>query len=224
MIKVFSTYTKDKIYKNNKLLTLQNGGPALFFEKVLKDCKTNQKLNVGKLITINIKLIKNGEIGTIEGEVIKKMIDDNRKNDVVIVSTISDEWMLPNKESKSKAFLDVQGYVRAAQKDRGIYQAAFWKNIFCLKGTQAEIAKLPRRIINDQKQRLLIITKGEKGCVIYSQGERFNFFGKKIQSTNTIGAGDTFFINFIIKFLKTKDVKKSGEFAISETEKFLLNK
>jgi sugar/nucleoside kinase (ribokinase family) len=94
-----------------------------------------------------------------------------------------------------------------------------------MKGNEEEIGKLPRNILENQKKKMLIITRGARGVLVYFHNKKYEFIGKKIRSVNTIGAGDTFFANFIVTFLKTDgNIMESGNFAISKTEKFLLMK
>ncbi|MDP3724352.1 MAG: PfkB family carbohydrate kinase, partial [bacterium] len=45
-----------------------------------------------------------------------------------------------------------------------------------------------------------------------------------IKSTDTIGAGDTFFAFFITAFLRSNDTRKSLKYATDKTSTFLLSK
>jgi sugar/nucleoside kinase (ribokinase family) len=94
-----------------------------------------------------------------------------------------------------------------------------------MKTNDKEIREIPIKIIEKQKKKLLIITKGDKGADIYFYGKKYSFKVNKIKAADYIGSGDTFFANFICSFLKTEgDVVTSGEVAIRETREFLLNK
>ncbi|MDO9231013.1 MAG: PfkB family carbohydrate kinase [bacterium] len=226
MIKIFSTYTKDEIdNQDSGLRVIRNGGPAFFIENILKKNKIKYKMKSQKAV-IKIK-IKNGiEKGVLKNKLTTKKLDNIRDNDLVVISTVDDEWIVDKKIfTKAQIFLDAQGYVRSARRNPKIYEARFWEDIFCLKVNEQEIKELPRGIVNNQKNKCLIITKGGKGVVIYFENKKYAIVAKKIKSCDAIGAGDTFFPGFIVGFIENKgDIIKSGKFAIKEVENFLLNK
>ncbi|MFA6048125.1 MAG: PfkB family carbohydrate kinase [Parcubacteria group bacterium] len=226
MIDIYSTFAKDFIYSNNNLISQRKGGPAFFIENVFKKNDIKYRLFTGEPIQIKIQVIEKGESGTIESKIIKKAIIENNRNDFILISTISDEWILKSDLSKEgEIFLDVQGYVRAAKEDGSIYKSILWNNIFCMKGTQQEIDLIPEDIIERQKDKLLIITNGNKGCkILFKKKERSFSPQRIIVAKDTIGAGDTFFASFMVKFMHTNDITKSGNFAVEETEKFLASK
>lgn len=60
---------------------------------------------------------------------------------------------------------------------------------------------------------ILIITKGAKGCSVWSNGECNDISSKKIEVKDTIGAGDAFSAAFLTRFYKTKDIKAAAQFA-----------
>lgn len=225
MIKIFSTYTKDILRDaKNKFIKTQEGGPALFLEKIFKKNRLRYKINAGTA-EILIKVSEGTEKGALKNKLRKRRTRNITKNDIVIISTVDNEWIIDsNLPKETLIFLDIQGYARAGQKDKSIYNLNFWNNLFCIKGNIAEIIKISEKIIANQKKKFLIATNGSKGAVIYFNGKKFKFTSKKLNPKDTIGAGDTFFAAFIVKFIKTKDVVRSGNFAIKETENFLISK
>lgn len=226
MIKVFSTYTKDAICNiNNGEKITRNGGPAFYIENVFKRNKIKHKIEAGNAkIKIEVK-DKIGK-GVLAGSLKEKKIKGVKDDDIIVISTVDSEWILSgNLPDNAKIFLDVQGYIRSARKNPAIFEADFWNVIYCMKTNDKEIKELPAKIISDQKSRLLIITKGEKGAEIYFKGKKYNFKVEKIKAVDYIGAGDTFFAGFIIAFVESKsDIIKSGNFAAKEVTEFLLNK
>jgi fructose-1-phosphate kinase PfkB-like protein len=71
----------------------------------------------------------------------------------------------------------------------------------------------------------LIITKGSEGVEIYFKNKKYTFTINNIKSSDAIGAGDTFFANFIVSFINTDGmIEKSCSIAMNKVEKFLLNK
>lgn len=225
MIKVFSTYTKDIIHDiNNGRKINRDGGPAFFIENVFKKNKIKYTMNVQKA-KIEIYVKDGIEKGILSGSLKTREIKNIRNEDIIIISTVDNEWIpCDNLPNGAKIFLDVQGYARSARKNRGVYKLDFWNNIFCMKSNDHEIKELPKKIINNQKKKCLIISKGNKGAEIYFKNKKCIFVAKKIKSKDTIGAGDTFFANFIVKFMYTNDIIKSGNFAIKKTDFFLISK
>lgn len=226
MIKIFSTYTRDKIYnQDNGLKIIRNGGPAFFIENVFKKNKVNYKISASEA-NINIQIINGTEKGVLASKLKERKINSIEINDTILISTVDREWTLPdNFPEKAKIFIDVQGYVRSARKNPEIYKSDFWNNIFCLKTNDREIKELPKNIVRNQKNKCLIITKGSRGAVVYFKDKKYIFTAKKIKLNDTIGAGDTFFAGFIVEFIKSKgNITKSGKFAIKKAENFLLAK
>jgi len=227
MIKIYSTFSEDIILNDKPSHVLaEKGGPAFFIEKIFKKYKIKYKLHTGGVIKVEIKVTNKGECGKIISKVKKsKKIQNIKNNDIIIISTISREWVLNNKTipPQAKVFLDIQGYVRTNEKSNKFFENSFWHKIYCIKGTEKEINKLPKNIIVNQKKKCLIITKGDKGSVIYFKNKKYIFQSNKIKAKNTIGAGDTFFAAIIVQFVKTNNIVKSTKFATKEVKKFLNN-
>lgn len=118
-----------------------------------------------------------------------------------------------------------RGYVRNLNifGKKKFLNDSFLDQIFCLKGTKEELKYIPQDIIKRQKKKCLIITEGENGSAIYYKDKKFIFKPSKIIKTNvTIGAGDTFFANFVLNFIETGgNVTIAGRIATAETLKFL---
>jgi hypothetical protein len=122
VIKIFSTYTKDKIYnQDNNLKFVRNGGPAFFIENVLRKNKIKHE-TIFKKAVIAIK-VKNGiEKGVLKNVLKERKIKNVKNDDLVMISTVDSEWILDTSVlSKAQVFLDAQGYVRSARKNSEIY-------------------------------------------------------------------------------------------------------
>lgn len=225
MIKVFSTYTRDYIYnKKNKLISVKKGGPAFFIEKVFKKNKVNHKI-ISKKADISIKVINGLEKGVLKNNLKEDKISKILKCDTLMISTVDKEWILKNKVSPEiNIFLDAQGYVRGGRKNKVIYKLDFWNEIFCMKCNEQELNEIPDEIIENQKRKILIITKGSNSLVAYIKGKKHIFNIKKMKPRDAIGAGDTLFASFVSCFTKTNDATKSINIAIKETSNFLSKK
>ncbi len=172
---------------------------------------------------------KNGEFGRVKIKPETKHVDFSKiKSDYLIISTILEEFNLNGiAKFHGQVFLDIQGYIRDGNNLGGKKMFCCNKeissSIFCLKGTEEEINYLGKDFIKiKKKKKILIITKGNKGCEAFIFGKRYIVKPKKILNTiNTIGAGDTFFAYFMSHLYKNNDPVKSLNYATEKTSKFL---
>jgi len=228
-ITIFSTFTQDKIIdKKGGLISSQKGGPAFHISNVLKEENILFELITAPVMDIEILKTKDNEIGRVKTELKIQKIDFSKiKTPILVISTILNEFNLNGVSSfKGKVFLDVQGYVRDGSNFGGKKQFSPSKeivsSIFCLKGTEEEIKYISSDFIEQQKQKIIIITKGSSGCEVFISGERFKLKTKKtVNAFETIGAGDTFFAYLISQFSRNNDFLKSVKYAMDQTSKFL---
>jgi sugar/nucleoside kinase (ribokinase family) len=61
--------------------------------------------------------------------------------------------------------------------------------------------------------RVLAVTEGPAGCVLYWNGDRRRFHAKQVTEVDATGAGDVFAAAFFIRLLKTRDPWESARFA-----------
>jgi len=228
-ITILSTFAKDKLFsEGGVLIRKQEGGPALFLKQALKNDGQDFVLQTGPKMEVEILVTEKGEFGKISRKLKSKRVSFSKiKTSFLIISSLLDEYDLAKLPTfKGKVFLDIQGYVRNG-KDFG--KKKIWKpdkeifaNIFCLKGTKEEMQNLPTQYIQQQKQKLLLITNGKHGCEVFAFGKRFVIKPSKVvKSKDTIGAGDTFFAYFISRFAKTENTLGSARYAINKTSQFL---
>lgn len=212
------------------MLKKEKGGPALFIEQVFKKegVDFNANTSAGK---VDILITSKGEFGKITQKPKNTEIDFLKmKKSHVVISSLLDDFSFKNIEKfEEKIFLDIQGYVRNGdqfgKKKNWNIKHDIGKSIFCMKGTAEEIKFIPNAIINNQKKKILLITKGKEGCEIFAFGKRYVLKPDRIiKSDNTVGAGDTFFAYFISAFIKSEDVVGSVQYAIKKTSGFLETK
>ncbi len=229
-ITILSTFTEDKIIdKANKTIKTQKGGPSFYISNVFKREKLVFNIIKTPTIKIEIKLKKDGEVGRVKTKPkIKKINFGKIKSEFLVISTIIKEFNLRGiSKFKGKIFLDIQGYVRGGKNLGGkklFHQSnEVTSSIFCLKGTEEEIRYLQKDFVKNQKQKILIITKGSKGCEAFIFGKKYVIKPKKILDIkNTIGAGDTFFAYFVSQMYKNNNPVKSIKYATEKTSNFLM--
>lgn len=225
---VFSTIARDVLIKNGQLVKIQEGGPAFYLMQTFKKENISTVAKTVGPIEVQILINKKGEFGEIPKIPKKVKIDFAKvKTPMSVVSTLLDEFDLYNLDKyKGKLFLDIQGYVRDGKdfgkKNEWQPNSEIMNNVFCLKGTEEEMSYLPKKILAIQKRKILLITKGSKGCKIFIKGKSFTIKPDKvIKSVDTIGAGDTFFAYCISDFIKTGMIKESARYATCKTAEFL---
>ncbi|MFA5393786.1 MAG: carbohydrate kinase [Candidatus Ratteibacteria bacterium] len=69
------------------------------------------------------------------------------------------------------------------------------------------------RITNNYPLKTICLTKGGKGCLVYSEGRMKEITGKHVKVIDTVGAGDAFSAAFIHKYLQNNDPFEAAEFA-----------
>ena len=72
---------------------------------------------------------------------------------------------------------------------------------------------LVRWFAEEYNSKMVIVTKGDKGALLYSDGEFFDHPGFKVDAVDTVGAGDAFLAGFIAALLEGKTNDKALEFA-----------
>lgn len=228
-ITVFSTFAVDRLVgESGILLGQQNGGPAFYLQQAFDKAKASFILRTGMKMDVQILLTTKGEFGKIPQKPLQSQVKfSGVSTPYAAVSTILNEFDLAGLPTyNGKVFLDIQGYVRNGndfgRKKSWKPSREIFENIFCLKGTREEFRYLPVQYIQAQKQKILIITKGARGCEVFAFGKGYIVRPPKIISQkNTIGAGDTFFAYFISRFIKTTNALDGASYAVKRTSMFL---
>ena len=97
-----------------------------------------------------------------------------------------------------------EAYSAASPDDRGEWYGSFSQRV--------------------EKIKLLIVTDGSNGFEIRNDKTKQVFDIEKIKAKDTIGAGDTFFTAFSIKYYQTREITESAHFAQETVKEFLLKK
>ena len=146
------------------------------------------------------------------------------KADATIISTIGNEFNLRDLDKLSGLIvLDLQGFART-KKGRINFPPKNLQRIGVLKVTQSELKSLKLRDVQDQKKRILLVTKGAGGFKVFAKDKVYKFFAKKSKASDTLGAGDVLLTAFVAKFTKTHNLKTASRFALDYTTKFIETK
>jgi len=228
-ITIMSSYSDDILINTpGKIIAIQKGGPAAFIEQAIRGERLPYKLFSGKRIEVEILVTPNGEYGKVTAKPCRRSMQDYPLTDWTIVSTILDEWQLAEPYPE-KMFVDLQGYLRDGidfgKKRTNETVNRLAGNVFCLKGTKEEVSYLPKMAQVRQKQRLLVVTNGNKEIMVFNKGKLTNLNPRKVYGlNNTIGAGDTFLACFVAAMYRGDAPEPAAAYAAGKTTDFLLDK
>ena len=206
-ITLISSFATDRLFdKNNNFIREQKGGPAFFASNVFKKMKLPYSIIPSPKITVDIILRGRNEFGKTKSYSALEIDYKNINTPYLFISSILNEFSLKNvSKYKGKIFLDAQGFVRKAgefgKKKNWNTRKEVENLISCLKVADYELPYLKKSFVKKQKERILLLTQGAKGCTIYAFGKSFFVKSRKIIKTQeALGAGDTFFAYFISQY------------------------
>jgi len=219
-VTVISTFATDKLIKNSGV-TFRKGGPALFITRTLDELNIPYDLFCSDNAIVEIDMRGNNEKGRIIRVTPIKRVSEIRKG-LVLISTLLKEFEL--KAIGEFPCLDIQGYVRDGTGfgKKKKFDSEELEKFEVVKATGEEIQYIPKSRVNSIK--VLVVTNGCEGFDVITQGEKYSFRTNRIECDDTIGAGDTFFTAFCVKYYQTKNIFWSAEFAKRVTNEFLENK
>ncbi|HSX36159.1 MAG TPA: PfkB family carbohydrate kinase [Patescibacteria group bacterium] len=231
MISVISSWSTDVfVNQAGDVLAVKDGGPGLFLTRALAQETVSFKTHAASPVAVEILLTNAGELGRIPNPPMPRILDTSMFAAWTIVSSISEEWQFsPQAELPGRVCVDVQGFVRDPGNFGGKRQ---WGGPpgsairpYCLKGTRQEMQYIEPALLEEQKQRLLVITDGSEGVELYFGGERCKVrCPRVVASTDTVGAGDTFFGHFIARLAKGAEPSTAAKYAARQTVAFLERK
>lgn len=141
---------------------------------------------------------------------------------IVHLGPIADEIdsLLPESFSPTLLGLTPQGWMRQSDA-QGRVSAREWKDAEPALKT-ADAAVISREDVGEdderiehmaQQTRVLAVTEGAAGSVLYWHGDRRRFRAHEVPEVDATGAGDVFAAAFFIRLLKTRDPWESARFA-----------
>lgn len=213
------------MYEEVKQAKTVMGGPAFWITKTFDHLKVAYQLVTSKKpAVVRIAVKRNKEVGKVVS-CPKIQLPSRVVGNTFLVSTIGDEFALRNL-TRLKGFiaLDIQGYARAAGKGKVHFPKEIAGSIDLLKTNSSELKKLPSAFASMQKQKILVVTRGIRGFQVFIQGKAYEFSARKVDTFDTIGAGDTFLAAFLVEWVKTQNIEKAAQRAQSAVEEFLKEK
>jgi hypothetical protein len=145
-----------------------------------------------------------------------------RSSPIIHLGPIANEMasVLPPTFSPSLLALTPQGWMRQWDGDQRV-SLREWK------GAEPALAQAGAVIISHEdvhhdheliehmahQTRILVVTEGPAGCVVYWNGDRRRFRPPAVQEVDATGAGDVFSACFFIRLFQTRDPWEAGRFA-----------
>lgn len=145
-----------------------------------------------------------------------------KKAPIIHLGPIADEVdsVLPPDFSPTLVGLTPQGWMRRWDTEGRVSMRSWQNDEPALASANAVV--LSREDVNGNDEliehmahqaRLLIVTEGAGGCVLYWNGDRRRFHAPKVDEVDATGAGDIFAAGFFIRLLQTRDPWESARFA-----------
>lgn len=206
---VYSTFARDVLIDaSTKQRREQPGGPAFFIERALEAAGASFSMHAGSVVEVEILVTKAGEFGRVRPIASPEAIPacGSRR---ALVSTLFREWDPETiADECDEVYVDAQGFVRApgsfGKKQAWERFDGDWiRKVSVLKATEEELGHIPAHGVEDQKRRILLVTKGKAGCTAFVNGRAMDFVPPRVVvSEHTLGAGDTFFATVLAHLVR----------------------
>jgi sugar/nucleoside kinase (ribokinase family) len=145
-----------------------------------------------------------------------------RGTSIIHLGPIANEMdsVLPERFSPALLGMTPQGWMRQWDAENRVSCCEWLNSESAL--TKADAVVVSREDLNgDEEQiehiahhtKLLAVTEGAAGCVLYWHGDRRRFRALEVQEVDPTGAGDIFAAAFFFRLLKTRDPWEAARFA-----------
>lgn len=145
-----------------------------------------------------------------------------RKASIIHLGPIADEMdsVLPDVFSPALLGLTPQGWMRQWDAENRVSMRR-WENAEPALA-KAHAVVISREDVNGDDElieymahqtRILAVTEGIAGCVLYWNGDRRRFHAPKVHEVDATGAGDVFAAAFFVRLLQTRDPWEAARFA-----------
>jgi len=114
-----------------------------------------------------------------------------------------------------KIFFDINFRIGKGIKYFKDYANKFMERSFIIFTNEEEFKIIGSKNLNNllNNGKILVVKMGEKGAKLIKKDKEIFMKGYRVKSVDTVGAGDIFNALFVHKYLETKDLEKSLDFA-----------
>lgn len=144
------------------------------------------------------------------------------KAEIVYLCPVADEVepLIANRFPNSLIGASPQGWMRQWDSQGNVFQRK-WKDadkvlpyIDALIMSEEDISNFPEVIEEYRKLvKIMVLTRGERGCTLFHNGQIKDFPAFKTQTVDPTGAGDVFAVAFLRELHRTHDPYKASIFA-----------
>jgi sugar/nucleoside kinase (ribokinase family) len=145
-----------------------------------------------------------------------------RNASIIHLGPIADEMdsQLPDPFSPTLLGLTPQGWMRQWDAENRVSMRR-WENAEPALA-KAHAVIISREDVNGDDElieymahqtRILVVTEGVAGCVLYWNGDRRRFHAPRVHEVDATGAGDVFAAAFFVRLLHTRDPWEAARFA-----------
>jgi len=219
-ILIISSKALDRVQNHDDgTMRMDLGGPRVFVEKVMYTYPVQTVFVDSSPARVALDVRNGVETGSIVEE---EYFHNIRSYDYgagyshILVTTVSPGVVDLSSLKGGRLYVDIQGFVRGS---RGIdHLESNIEHIFCLKGTKKEFGMLDPKIVDEAKERQVIITDGENGSTLYEHHTKTIIMPKEVvDSPHTIGSGDTMFAHYVANQAMGKNAEESLTIATQHT-------
>ncbi|MBE7536224.1 MAG: ribokinase [Anaerolineales bacterium] len=141
---------------------------------------------------------------------------------IIHLGPIANEMDMSLPEDFSPAFLGItpQGWMRQWDASGRVFRCDWLNSETILQKANAVVVsredvsgdhELIERMAH--QTRMLVVTEGAEGCVLYWNGDRRRFRALEVDEADATGAGDIFAAAFFIRLARTRDPWEAARFA-----------
>lgn len=128
--------------------------------------------------------------------------------------------ILPDAFSPALLGVTPQGWMRQWDSE-GRVSLRHWENAETALGNAGAVVFSREDVRGDteliehlaHQTRMLVVTEGAEGCVLYWHGDRRRFRAPEVNEVDATGAGDIFAAAFFVRLLNTRDPWEAARFA-----------
>lgn len=229
MVTLVSTNTVDRLPADDGQVIEIPGGPARYCAAALERLGVSCHLITGEVAMVDVVRTQDGERYVIPA-LSPIPMPEVLPGSAAILSPIMRE-IDPDAVPRCEGLLsiDLQGFIRqpGARTDEPVELVdltPLLSRCAIVKAAEHELAELTPDSLAVLEDRILVVTRGERGALVRVQGTEHEVRGRPVHAPHTIGAGDTFLAAFVVSLVRGCSAREAAEAAARFTEAVLLER
>ncbi|HLJ68885.1 MAG TPA: PfkB family carbohydrate kinase [Chloroflexota bacterium] len=225
-VTLVATHTVDEVPDEGGQTRAVAGGPAHYVARALDSLGYPYRLITGEAPRVQVQLRPSGErylIPPVPPIPLPSLLEGR----AVLLSPVIGE-INPSAVPAAEGWIaiDLQGFVRSPGRPTDEAAGPFeisdlLARTAVVKSNATELARLTERSRRALDRTLVLETMGSQGVKIYDHGRLSIVESFPVETSNTIGAGDTFLAAFVVSILRGADTIEAATAAARFTEAML---